>query len=112
LETVTSDTISVVGFDPAGEEIGPIESGTETAAQPAEQPRPVVCIPPTGIALEEIERQALIQALQMCNWVQKDAAELLCISPRVMNHKIGTHGLTEDVKNGRRAAAAHRHPSR
>ena len=49
-----------------------------------------VKIPPTGIALEEIERQALVEALKMSNWVQKDAAELLAISPRVMNYKIKT----------------------
>jgi DNA-binding NtrC family response regulator len=50
----------------------------------------VVRIPPTGIPLEEIERQALLEALKMSNWVQKDAAELLGISPRVMNYKIKT----------------------
>jgi DNA-binding NtrC family response regulator len=50
----------------------------------------VVRIPPTGIPLEEIERQALLEALKMSNWVQKDAAELLNISPRVMNYKIKT----------------------
>ncbi|MDP6582077.1 MAG: sigma-54 dependent transcriptional regulator, partial [Vicinamibacterales bacterium] len=50
----------------------------------------VVKIPPTGIALEEIERQAVVEALIMSNWVQKDAAELLSITPRVMNYKIKT----------------------
>src|SRR6187200_3753853 len=50
----------------------------------------VVRIPPTGIPLEEIERQAVVEALKMANWVQKDAAELLQISPRVMNYKIKT----------------------
>jgi transcriptional regulator with GAF, ATPase, and Fis domain len=53
----------------------------------------VVRIPPTGIALEEIERQAIVEALKMANWVQKDAAELLAISPRVMNYKIKTLGV-------------------
>jgi DNA-binding NtrC family response regulator len=53
----------------------------------------VVRIPPTGIALEEIERQALVEALKMANWVQKDAADLLSISPRVMNYKIKTLGI-------------------
>src|SRR5262249_24178466 len=48
----------------------------------------IVKIPPTGIPLEEIERLVLIEALKMSNWVQKDAAELLSISPRVMNYKI------------------------
>ena len=50
--------------------------------------RAAVKIPPTGIPLEEIERQAVVEALRMSNWVQKDAAELLGISPRVMNYKI------------------------
>ena len=54
---------------------------------------PVVKIPPTGVALEEIERQAVVEALKMSNWVQKDAAELLSISPRVMNYKIKTLGI-------------------
>jgi Nif-specific regulatory protein len=57
------------------------------------EPSSAVKIPPTGIALEEIERQALIEALKMSNWVQKDAAELLSISPRVMNYKIKTLGI-------------------
>ena len=61
-------------------------------------------IPPTGIALEEIERQAVIEALRMSNWVQKDAAELLAISPRVINYKIRTLGI--DFPRGRRAALA------
>jgi len=62
----------------------------------------VVKIPPTGIALDEIERHALIEALKMSNWVQKDAAELLSISPRVINYKIKTLGI--EFPRGRRAA--------
>jgi two-component system, NtrC family, response regulator AtoC len=62
----------------------------------------VVKIPPTGIPLEEIERHALTEALKMSNWVQKDAAELLSISPRVMNYKIKT--LNIEFPRGRRAA--------
>src|SRR5687767_4966844 len=62
----------------------------------------IVKIPPTGIALEEVERLALIEALKMSNWVQKDAAELLSISPRVMNYKIKTLGI--EFPRGRRAA--------
>src|SRR5258705_475120 len=61
----------------------------------------IVKIPPTGIPLEEAERLALIEALKMSNWVQKDAAELLAISPRVMNYKIKTLGI--DFPRGRRA---------
>ena len=57
-------------------------------------------VPPTGIPLEEIERQAVIEALKMSNWVQKDAAELLGISPRVMNYKIKI--LNIEIPRGRR----------
>jgi len=63
---------------------------------------PLVRIPPTGIPLEEIERQTLIEALKMSNWVQKDAAELLSISPRVMNYKIKTLGI--DYPRSRRTS--------
>src|SRR5215207_2936773 len=62
----------------------------------------VVKIPPTGIPLEDIERHALVEALKMSNWVQKDAAELLSISPRVMNYKIKVLGI--EFPRGRRAA--------
>ena len=62
---------------------------------------PIVRIPPSGISLEEIERRALIEALKMSNWVQKDAADLLSISPRVINYKIRT--LNIEFPRGRRA---------
>jgi DNA-binding NtrC family response regulator len=64
----------------------------------------VVRVPPAGVALEEIERQALIESLKMCNWVQKDAAELLHVSPRVINYKIKTLGIA--IPRGRGPAAA------
>ena len=66
--------------------------GTGTTAD-HDAPQTVVKIPPQGVPLEEIERQAVIEALKMANWVQKDAAELLSISPRVMNYKIKTLGI-------------------
>ena len=65
----------------------------------------LVKIPPAGIPLEDIERLALIEALKMSNWVQKDASELLSISPRVMNYKIKVLGI--EFPRGRRAAAVH-----
>jgi two-component system, NtrC family, response regulator AtoC len=62
----------------------------------------IVKIPPTGVPLEEVERMALVEALKMSNWIQKDAAELLAISPRVMNYKIKVLGI--EFPRGRRAA--------
>ena len=81
---------------------GDVHVGDQSATTDTGDPQPVVKIPPTGIALEDIERQALVESLRMSNWVQKDAAELLHISPRVMNYKIKTLGI--DFPRGRRAA--------
>ena len=74
---------------------------TGTVGSPREAAS-IIKIPPTGIPLEDIERLALIEALKMSNWVQKDAAELLGISPRVMNYKIKVLGI--EFPRGRRAA--------
>jgi len=71
----------------------------------------VVKIPPTGIPLEEIEKQAVVEALSMSNWVQKDAAELLSISPRVMNYKIKTLGITLPRRRSHTRVAAEAAPA-
>ena len=75
--------------------LGELAPMSETSEHPA-----VVKIPPSGVPLEEIERQAVVEALNMSNWVQKDAAELLSVSPRVMNYKIKTLGIV--LPRGRR----------
>ena len=49
---------------------------------------------PTGLDLEAMERQAVQEALQRANWVQKDAAAALGISSRVMNYKIKKYNFT------------------
>jgi DNA-binding NtrC family response regulator len=76
--------------------------GETPTAGTSREHAPIVRIPPTGVPLEEVERFALVEALKMSNWVQKDAAELLSISPRVMNYKIKT--LNIEFPRGRRAA--------
>jgi two-component system response regulator PilR (NtrC family) len=54
-------------------------------------------LPPTGIQLEELERQAILEALRINNWVQKEAAKFLGISSRVMNYKVAKY----EIKNPR-----------
>jgi len=44
--------------------------------------------------LETIERRTIVQALEKTNWVQKDASDLLGISPRALNYKINQHNIT------------------
>ena len=92
---------SIVGDDLRLGETPSTGSGRDHAA--------IVKIPPTGVPLEDVERHALIEALKMSNWVQKDAAELLSISPRVMNYKIKTLGI--EFPRGRRAAPLPAEPS-
>jgi DNA-binding NtrC family response regulator len=50
--------------------------------------------------LEELERGAIARALKSCRGVQKEAAKLLGVSPRVLNYKIQT--LKIDWKEFRR----------
>jgi transcriptional regulator with GAF, ATPase, and Fis domain len=54
-------------------------------------------LPPNGIDLEELEKQAILEALRIHNWVQKDAAKFLGISSRVMNYKVAKY----EIKNPR-----------
>ena len=53
-------------------------------------------IPPAGIKLYDLERTTIIEALKMTNWIQKDAAELLGVSRRVLNYKVKIHNITHD----------------
>ncbi len=54
----------------------------------------LISIPPQGIKLEEVERGLVLQALERCQWVQKDAAQLLGISTRVFNYKVKNFNIT------------------
>ncbi|MCP4346748.1 MAG: sigma-54-dependent Fis family transcriptional regulator [Desulfobacterales bacterium] len=40
------------------------------------------------------EKEAILRALEMCLWIQKDAAKMLGISPRSLNYKIRKYGIT------------------
>jgi len=44
--------------------------------------------------LEIIEKESILKALHMSSWVQKDAAQLLGISPRALNYKINQYDIT------------------
>ena len=54
-------------------------------------------LPPAGIKLEDLEKQAILEALRINNWVQKDAAKFLGVSSRVMNYKVSKY----EIKNPR-----------
>ena len=44
-------------------------------------------------SLSDIERESIIDALDKCLWIQKDAAEKLGISKRALNYKIKRLGI-------------------
>ncbi len=67
--------------------------GQDSSSSPAYEVR-LVNLPPHGTSLRDIEREALLQALQSTNWVQKKAAARLDITPRVMHYKLKSHGIT------------------
>ncbi len=46
------------------------------------------------LRLEVIEKETILHALQISNWIQKDAAEQLGISPRALNYKINQYNIT------------------
>ncbi len=53
----------------------------------------IIEFPEEGIKLEDVERMLIVQALERSGWVQKNAAKLLGISPRVINYKIRKHNI-------------------
>ncbi len=54
----------------------------------------VLRLPAEGLPLEELEKMAILEALRMNDWIQKDAARFLGVSSRVMNYKIQKYEIT------------------
>ncbi|MBD3288483.1 AAA domain-containing protein [candidate division KSB1 bacterium] len=46
------------------------------------------------LKLDKLEKEAIVKALEISKWIQKDAAKLLSISPRSLNYKIKYHNIT------------------
>lgn len=76
-EAITKDDLRLCEFSPTA-------TGSDIAS--------VIKIPLTSVPLEKIERWVVVEALMMSNWVQQDAAQLLLLTPRVMNYKTKTLG--------------------
>jgi DNA-binding NtrC family response regulator len=58
-------------------------------------------MPEGGIPLVEMEKKLILEALEKANWVQKEAAQYLGVSRRVMHYKIQKFGIRNPnwVKN-------------
>jgi DNA-binding NtrC family response regulator len=78
----------------ADEEIGPEDIYLPDSRKTEILPQTDFLIPDKGISLDEVERQVILQALERSDWVQKDAADLLKITGRVLNYKISKHKIS------------------
>jgi len=47
-----------------------------------------------GLRLQDSERRLVLEALQACGWVQKEAARRLGLSSRALNYRIRKLGIT------------------
>ena len=54
----------------------------------------ILRLPANGLPLDDLEKMAILEALRMNDWIQKDAARFLGISSRVMNYKIQKYEIT------------------
>jgi len=51
-------------------------------------------LPPDGVALDQVERAVVLEALHRTRYVQKEAAQLLRVSRRKLNYMIQRMGIT------------------
>lgn len=87
-----SDTISLadigLGSERAIPDDSPVAGTKTTESRPGDE-----SVPRKPTSLKESERHLIIEALERCDWVQKDAAVILGVSTRVLNHKIRRFGI-------------------
>jgi two-component system response regulator HydG len=67
--------------------------GAAFASIDAARAAQLVRLPPRGVPLADLERQTLLEALKMSDWVRRDAAQLLSITTRVFNYKMKALGI-------------------
>jgi two-component system, NtrC family, response regulator HydG len=86
--TIERAVVLTMGHTITEADLGFDEISTATSGGSGSARASLVKIPAGGAPLEDVERDAIVGALNMTNWVRKDAAKLLSISARVMNYKI------------------------
>ncbi len=92
-----SDIVEPKDLSVAGHESGRDDRGGRVGS--------VLRLPAEGVPLDDLEKMAILEALRMNDWVQKDAARFLGISSRVMNYKIQKYEITHSRWNRNRTPA-------
>ena len=78
----------------ANSEISPKELGLPAGASSTTHKSISIKLPPEGISMKDVEKELIIQALELTGWVQKDAARLLGMSKRAMNYRVKQYRIT------------------
>ena len=86
-----------------GQELQPEDLPESVMATPGSASAPVDLLPATA-TLAEIERMAILQALQRTNWNKQDAAQLLGLYRPTLYSKMKKHGITSPPRARRRLA--------
>ena len=48
--------------------------------------------------IQEMEKEAILKALEECNWIMARAAKKLGITERMIGYKIKRYGITKEVR--------------
>ena len=91
-DAITADDLNLLFAEDSGASAHPAVPGNGSGSDST--PASAIVLPPGGIRLEDAERDLILQALERCDWVQKDAAGLLGVSSRVLNYKVKRFGIT------------------
>ena len=86
-ELVTAEDLALGAQRPAS------PGGAPPSDRPGEMPGQRQPAAPAG-SLQESERRLVLEALQACGWVQKEAARRLGLSSRALNYRIRKLGIT------------------
>ena len=84
-----------------GQDLQPEDLPESVMAMPGVGPVAQDVLPPTA-TLAEIERMAILQALQRTNWNKQDAAQLLGLYRPTLYSKMKKHGITSPPRVRRR----------
>ena len=80
-----------------GPEVAPEDLGIAPACASQEP-----TLDPKTLNLEELERSAIVAALEQSGWVQSKAAKLLGITPRALVYKLDKHAISHPKLDARR----------
>jgi transcriptional regulator with GAF, ATPase, and Fis domain len=77
-----------------GERIEAADLSLPDLCEPEPEGSNLIRLPRNGVDFQQMEKEMILEALRMNDWVQKDAARFLGMSRRVIHYKIQKLGIT------------------